>query len=154
MHTHAYDRAHDAAQRLNRRHERDLHWAKERRRQQEREIAEATELLATSRFALVGTAIVVDVVLLAAIGAGLWAAAAAASNAARTVPPSATVVPAMSSAARGIWLSDKGFSFEKMVSGVYRLIRSAVCSPMAGPSVIPRPPGPVTAQIPGEVSCR
>lgn len=77
MHTHAYDRARDAAQRLNRRHERDLHWAKERRRQQEREIAEARALLATSRFALVRTAIVVDVVLLTAIGAGLWAAAAA-----------------------------------------------------------------------------
>lgn len=78
MHTHAYDRAHDAAQRLNRRHERDLHWAKERRRQHERDIADAVELLQTSRFALVRTAVVVDVVLLVAIGVGLWAAAAAA----------------------------------------------------------------------------
>ncbi|MFF2053537.1 hypothetical protein ACFVU2_18185 [Leifsonia sp. NPDC058194] len=78
MNTHAYDRAHDAAQRLNRRHERDLHWAKERRRHQERDIAEAVTLLETSRFALVRKAVVVDVVLLVAIGAGLWAAAAAA----------------------------------------------------------------------------
>ena len=77
MNTLAYDRAHDAAQRLNRRHERDLHWARERRRQQEREFAEAAELLQTGRFALVRRTVVVDAMLLLAIGVGLWAAAAA-----------------------------------------------------------------------------
>ena len=44
----SYNRAHDQAQLLARRHERDLHWAKERRRQQERETAEARALLAES----------------------------------------------------------------------------------------------------------
>ncbi|WP_431219797.1 hypothetical protein [Leifsonia xyli] len=46
MHTSSYNHAHDRAQLLARRHERDLHWAKERRRQQERAAAEARALLA------------------------------------------------------------------------------------------------------------
>lgn len=45
MHTTSYNHAHDRAQLLARRHERDLHWAKERRRQHERETAEARALL-------------------------------------------------------------------------------------------------------------
>jgi hypothetical protein len=101
VNTLAYDRAHDAAQRLNRRHERDLHWAKERRRQQEREIADATELLATGRFALVRRTVVVDAVLLVAIGVGLWAAAAAAL----TEPWSLVVGIAAGVAAAGVLTS-------------------------------------------------
>ena len=46
MHTTSYNPAHDKAQLLARRHERDLHWAKERRRQHEREAAEARATLA------------------------------------------------------------------------------------------------------------
>lgn len=52
MHTTSYNRAHDQAQLLARRHERDLHWAKERRRQHEREAAEARALLAVPRLRL------------------------------------------------------------------------------------------------------
>lgn len=77
MNTHAYDHAHDQAQRLARRHERDLHWAKERRRQQERETAAAIALLATSRAALARKTVVVSLVLLAAIAAALVVALAA-----------------------------------------------------------------------------
>jgi hypothetical protein len=66
----AYDRAHDEAQRLARRHERDLHWAKERRRQQEREIAEAAALLAVPASTLARRTLVVSVVLLVMTGAG------------------------------------------------------------------------------------
>lgn len=101
MNTLAYDRAHDAAQRLNRRHERDLHWAKERRREQERAIAEATALLQTGRFALIRRTVVVDAVLLVAIGAGLWAAAAAAL----TEPWSLVVGIAAGVAAAGVLTS-------------------------------------------------
>ncbi len=67
----AYNRAHDDAQRLARRHERDLHWAKERRRQQEREIAEAAALLAIPVFTLARRTIIVSAVLLAVTGVGL-----------------------------------------------------------------------------------
>jgi hypothetical protein len=42
----SFNHAHDKAQLLARRHERDLHWAKERRREHERETAEARALLA------------------------------------------------------------------------------------------------------------
>ena len=65
----AYDRAHDDAQRLARRHERDLHWAKERRRQQEREIAEAAALLAIPALTLARRTLIVSVVLLVLTGA-------------------------------------------------------------------------------------
>lgn len=67
----AYDRAYDDAQRLARRHERDLHWAKERRRQQEREIAEAAALLAVPALTLARRTLVVSVVLLALTGVAL-----------------------------------------------------------------------------------
>ena len=67
----AYDRAHDDAQRLARRHERDLHWAKERRRQQEREIAEAAALLAIPALTLARRTLVVSAVLLALTGFAL-----------------------------------------------------------------------------------
>jgi len=67
----AYDRAHDDAQRLARRHERDLHWAKERRRQQEREIAEAAALLAIPALTLARRTLVVSAVLLALTGVAL-----------------------------------------------------------------------------------
>ncbi|MEY9953980.1 hypothetical protein [Leifsonia sp. EB34] len=63
----AYDRAHDDAQRLARRHERDLHWAKERRRQQEREVVAASALLASSRWALARRTVLVSGSLLAAV---------------------------------------------------------------------------------------
>lgn len=63
----SYDRAHDDAQRLARRHERDLHWAKERRRQQEREIVAASALLATSPWALARRAVLVSGSLLVAV---------------------------------------------------------------------------------------
>lgn len=66
----AYDRAHDDAQRLVRRHERDLHWAKERRRQQEREIAEAEALLAAPALLLARRTLIVSAVLLLAIAVG------------------------------------------------------------------------------------
>jgi hypothetical protein len=72
--TAVYDRAHDDAQRLARRHERDLHWAKERRRQQEREIAAATALLASSPLALARRTLLVCGVLLTAIALGSVAA--------------------------------------------------------------------------------
>ncbi|MFE4467844.1 hypothetical protein ACFRFH_03425 [Leifsonia sp. NPDC056824] len=66
-HHSSYDRAHDDAQRLARRHERDLHWAKERRRQQEREIVAASALLASSPWALARRTILVTVSLLVAV---------------------------------------------------------------------------------------
>lgn len=73
----AYDRAHDDAQRLARRHERDLHWAKERRRQQEREIAEAAALLAIPAATLARRTLIVSAALLLAAGAGMEVAAGA-----------------------------------------------------------------------------
>lgn len=66
-----YDRAHDDAQRLARRHERDLHWAKERRRQQEREIAEAAALLAIPALTLARRTLIVSAAVLAVTGVGL-----------------------------------------------------------------------------------
>ncbi|WP_348789032.1 hypothetical protein [Leifsonia sp. NPDC080035] len=77
MNTHAYDHARDQAQRLARRHERDLHWAKERRRQHERETAAAVALLATSRAALARRTVVVSLILLIGIAAALAVALAA-----------------------------------------------------------------------------
>lgn len=71
----AYDRAHDDAQRLARRHERDLHWAKERRRQQEREIAEAAALLAVPALTLARRTLIVSAALLAVTGVALDLAA-------------------------------------------------------------------------------
>jgi hypothetical protein len=67
----AYDRAHDEAQRLLRRHERDLHWAKERRRQQERESAEAAALLAVPALALARRTLIVSGGLLLATAVGM-----------------------------------------------------------------------------------
>ncbi|GAA2054000.1 hypothetical protein [Leifsonia soli] len=71
-----YNHAHDRAQLLARRHERDLHWAKERRRQHERENAEARALLATHPLRLAGATLWTSAAALAAIGAG-WAVALA-----------------------------------------------------------------------------
>lgn len=63
---------HDEAQRRARRHERDLHWAKERRRQQEREAAEAAALLATPPLLLARRTLVVSVALLLVVSATAW----------------------------------------------------------------------------------
>lgn len=71
----AYDRAHDDAQRLARRHERDLHWAKERRRQQEREIAEAAALLAVPALTLARRTLIVSTATLVVTGVVLDIAA-------------------------------------------------------------------------------
>lgn len=67
-----YNHAHDHAQRLARRHERDLLWAKERRRQREREIASARRLLATKRVTLARPTIQVSVILWSVIAAAYW----------------------------------------------------------------------------------
>jgi uncharacterized membrane protein YraQ (UPF0718 family) len=67
-----YNHAHDHAQRLARRHERDLLWAKERRRQREREIATARRLLAMRRTTLARTTVQVTSILLLVIVAGFW----------------------------------------------------------------------------------
>ncbi|MGH1549844.1 hypothetical protein ACRAWB_11990 [Leifsonia poae] len=74
MHTTSYNRAHDKAQLLARRHERDLHWAKERRRQHERETAEARAVLAAHPLRLAATTLWTAGVLLAVIAGG-WLAA-------------------------------------------------------------------------------
>lgn len=76
MHTTSYNHAHDRAQLLARRHERDLHWAKERRRQQEREAAEARALLAVSPLRLARTTLWTAGLTLVVI-AGAWAGALA-----------------------------------------------------------------------------
>lgn len=68
----SYNRAHDDARRQLRRHERDLQWAKDRRRQQERELAEARALLAANWPALIWTQLVVAGVLLVAVAAMVW----------------------------------------------------------------------------------
>ena len=69
-----YNHAHDRAQLLARRHERDLHWAKERRRQHERENAEARALIATHPLRLARTTLWTAAAALVVIGAG-WAVA-------------------------------------------------------------------------------
>jgi hypothetical protein len=73
VHATSYNHAHDRAQLLARRHERDLHWAKERRRQQEREAAEARALLAVSPLRLARAALWIAAAALAAT-AGAWVA--------------------------------------------------------------------------------
>lgn len=72
MNTTSYNHAHDRAQILARRHERDMHWAKERRRQQEREAAEARALLAAHPLRLARGILWTTVALLAVV-AGAWA---------------------------------------------------------------------------------
>ncbi|MGO4594728.1 hypothetical protein AB4Z18_12995 [Leifsonia sp. 2TAF2] len=74
MHTTSYNPAHDKAQLLARRHERDLHWAKERRRQHEREAAEARATLAARPLRLARTALWTGGSLLA-VTAAAWAVA-------------------------------------------------------------------------------
>lgn len=76
MHTTSYNHAHDKAQLLARRHERDLHWAKERRRQHERETAEARAVLAAHPLRLARTTLWTAGALLVAV-AGAWVAALA-----------------------------------------------------------------------------
>lgn len=76
MHTTSYNHAHDRAQLLARRHERDLHWAKERRRQQEREAAEARALLAVSPLRLARTTLWTAGLALVVLAVA-WAAALA-----------------------------------------------------------------------------
>ncbi|MFF1876639.1 hypothetical protein [Leifsonia sp. NPDC058230] len=71
-HTYTYDRAHDEAHRLARRHERDLHWAKERRRQHERELGEALLLVSTKPITLARKTVLVTAALFLAIIAGEW----------------------------------------------------------------------------------
>ena len=70
--TYTYNRAHDDAHLLARRHERDLQWAKERRRQHERELGEARLLLATKPVALAAKTITVTVLVLLAIAGADW----------------------------------------------------------------------------------
>ncbi|GAA1448581.1 hypothetical protein [Leifsonia poae] len=70
--TYTYNRAHDDAHLLARRHERDLQWAKERRRQHERELGEARLLLATKPIALAAKTITVSVLMLLAIAGADW----------------------------------------------------------------------------------
>ena len=70
MNATSYNHAHDQAQLLARRHERDLHWAKERRRQQERETAEARALLAAHPLRLARPTLwTTGALLVAAVGA-------------------------------------------------------------------------------------
>ncbi|MGJ4846583.1 hypothetical protein [Leifsonia sp. Le1] len=68
----SYNHAHDEARRQLRRHERDLQWAKDRRRQQERELAEARALLAASPATLVWTPLTIAAVLLVADAVLVW----------------------------------------------------------------------------------
>ncbi|MFP3467438.1 hypothetical protein [Leifsonia sp. SIMBA_070] len=77
MHTTSYNAAHDKAQLLARRHERDLHWAKERRRQHERETAEARALLAIRPLRAAAPTLWASAGALA-VTAGAWLAALAA----------------------------------------------------------------------------
>lgn len=72
--TYAYNRAHDDAHRLARRHERDLRWAKERRRKHERELGEARLMLATSPAAHARKTMLTTVALLVVIVGGEWLA--------------------------------------------------------------------------------
>ena len=69
-----YNHTHDSAQLLVRRLERDLRWAKDRRRQHEREIEEARRLLAAKPIALAGKTPQVIGVSILVIVAGSWAA--------------------------------------------------------------------------------
>lgn len=73
MNTTSYNHAHDRAQLLARRHERDLHWAKERRRQHERETAEARAVLAASPLRMARGALWAAGLSLVAV-AGAWVA--------------------------------------------------------------------------------
>ena len=70
MNTTSFNHAHDRAQLLARRHERDLHWAKERRRQQERETAEARALLAANPLRLARGILWTSGLLLAVLAGG------------------------------------------------------------------------------------
>ncbi len=70
---HTYNRAHDEAQRRARRHERDLRWATERRRQHERKIADARRLLAVKPIVAAGKVPPVTAALLLLIIGGYWA---------------------------------------------------------------------------------
>jgi hypothetical protein len=71
-HNYAYNRAHDDANRLARRHERDLQWAKERRRKQERELGEALLLVATRPLTLARKTVLRSLALLVVIVGGDW----------------------------------------------------------------------------------
>ncbi len=68
----SYNRAHDDAQRLARRHALDLQWAKERRRQQDRELARARRLLDAKPIVLAQKTVLASAVLLIVVGAGAW----------------------------------------------------------------------------------
>ncbi|WP_158867417.1 hypothetical protein [Leifsonia sp. AG29] len=83
-----YNRAHDEAHRLARRHARDLHWAKERRREHERRVAEARLLLSTGPVAAARRPLMVSSLLVTAIGG-----AAAALIATDAVPAVDGLIP-------------------------------------------------------------
>lgn len=68
---------HDGAQLLVRRLERDLRWAKDRRRQHEREIEDARRLLASHPLALTGKIPQFAVICVLLIAGGCWAAQSA-----------------------------------------------------------------------------
>jgi formate-dependent nitrite reductase membrane component NrfD len=72
-----HNHVHDSAQLLVRRLERDLRWAKDRRRQHERELADARRILATKPIALAGRAPQLAGISLLAIVGGFWAARSA-----------------------------------------------------------------------------
>ncbi len=71
------NRAHDSAQLLVRRLERDLRWAKDRRRQHEREIEDARRLLAAKPITLAGRTPHFTAVSLLVIVGGYWVAQSA-----------------------------------------------------------------------------
>ncbi|KRC52369.1 hypothetical protein ASE16_04930 [Leifsonia sp. Root227] len=68
----SYNHAHDEARRQLRRHERDLQWAKDRRRQQERELAEARALLAASPATLVWAPLAIAAFLIVGDAVMVW----------------------------------------------------------------------------------
>ncbi len=69
-----YNPTHDSAQLLVRRLERDVRWAKDRRRKHEREIDDARRLLATKPLALAGRTPHATVISMLVIVGGYWAA--------------------------------------------------------------------------------
>ncbi len=68
----SYNIAHDDAQRQARRHALDVQWAKERRRQHDRELARARLLLASKPIALAQKTVLIAATMLVVIGSGVW----------------------------------------------------------------------------------
>lgn len=70
-------RAHDGAQLLVRRLERDIRWAQDRRRRHEREIEDARRLLAAKPITLAGRTPQLTAISILVIAGGCWAARSA-----------------------------------------------------------------------------